>query len=230
MRQRQIGTTAATGPLTTSAIGLGCMGLSQGYGPVDDRDSLRLLHRGLELGVTLLDTAMSYGGGHNERLLGRALTGRRDRAIVAAKFGIVRGDDGVHLDGRPDRVRAYCDASLSRLGIDTIDLYYLHRVDPDVPVGETVGAMGDLVTAGRVRHLGLSEATVDQLETASSAHPISAVQFEWSLMWRGPEADIVPAARRLGVARVPTAPSAGGCSPPRCRNPTSAPAVSALPR
>lgn len=218
MKQRQLGTStqtppdsgSSTGPLTTSAIGLGCMGLSQGYGPTDDDESIRLIQRALDLGVTMFDTAISYGQGHNETLIARALGGRRESVAVATKFGIVRDEDGVHLDGRPEQVRGYCDASLQRLGVDRIDLYYLHRVDPQVPVADTVGAMAELVQAGKVRHLGLSEVTVDQLEQAAAVHPITAVQFEWSLLWRQPEADIVAAARRHGAGLVPYSPLGRG--------------------
>src|SRR5260370_11053680 len=186
------------------------MGLSQGYGPADDQESIRVMYRALDLGVTMRDTAMSYGQGHNERLIARALAGRAGQVLVATKFGIVRDGKGVRVDGRPDHVRGYCDASLSRLGADVIDLYYLHRVDPDVPLAETVGAMSELVRDGKVRHLGLSEATVAQLEQAAAVHPIAAVEFEWSLLWRDPEDDIVPAARRLGVGLVPYSPLGRG--------------------
>jgi aryl-alcohol dehydrogenase-like predicted oxidoreductase len=206
MEQRRLG----RGGLTTSAIGLGCMGLSQGYGPVDDGESVQAIHRALDLGITMLDTAMSYGQGHNERLIARALAGRRDQAVLATKFGIVRGEDGVRVDGRPGHVREYCEASLSRLGTDVIDLYYLHRIDPAVPVADTVGAMAELVAEGKVRHLGLSEATPGQLEQAAAVHPIAAVQYEWSLLWRGPEDDVVPAARRLGIGIVCYSPLGRG--------------------
>ena len=206
MQRRQLGDAG----FTTSALGLGCMGLSQGYGPADDKESIRAIHRAIELGVTMLDTAMSYGRGHNERLLGRALAGRAGQVEVATKFGIVRDGNGVHLDGRPEYVRGYCEASLARLGVDVIDLYYLHRVDPEVPVAETIGAMAQLVSEGKVRHLGVSEVTVSQLEQATAVHPISAVEFEWSLLWREPEDDIVPAARRLGVGVVPYSPLGRG--------------------
>jgi len=204
MEQRHLG----RGGLATSAVGLGCMGLSQGYGPADDDESVRVIHRALDLGVTMLDTAMSYGQGHNERLIARALAGRQ--AMVATKFGIVRDDRGVRVDGRPDHVRGYCEASLSRLGQDVIDLFYLHRVDPEVPLAETVGAMAELVRDGKVRHIGLSEATAAQLEQAAAVHPIAAVQFEWSLLWRDPEQDIVPAARRLGIGMVTYSPLGRG--------------------
>jgi aryl-alcohol dehydrogenase-like predicted oxidoreductase len=206
MQRRQLGGAG----FTTSALGLGCMGLSQGYGLADDEESIRAIHRAIELGVSMFDTAMSYGQGHNERLLGRALAGRAGQVQVATKFGIVRDGNGVHLDGRPEHVRGYCEASLARLGVDVIDLYYLHRVDPGVPVAETVGAMAQLVSDGKVRHLGVSEVTVSQLEQATAVHPISAVEFEWSLLWREPEDDIVPAARRLGVGIVPYSPLGRG--------------------
>jgi aryl-alcohol dehydrogenase-like predicted oxidoreductase len=203
MKQRILGTDG----FTTSSIGLGCMGLSQGYGPADDDESVRAIHRAIELGVTMFDTAMSYGQGHNERLLGRALTGQ---VQVATKFGIVRGEQGVRLDGRPEHVRGYCEASLSRLGVDVIDLYYLHRVDPKVPIADTVGAMAELVKDGKIRHLGVSEVTPGQLEQAVAVHPITAVQFEWSMLWREPEDGIVPAAHRLGVGIVPYSPLGRG--------------------
>jgi len=206
MRQRHLG----PANLLCSAVGLGCMGLSQAYGPADDDESTGTIRRALDLGVTMLDTAMSYGAGHNERLVGAAITGRRDQAVVATKFGIVRDENGVRLDGRPEHVRGYCEASLGRLGVETIDLYYLHRIDPDVPVADTVGAMADLVAEGKVRHLGLSEANVGQLEQAAAVHPITALQMEWSLFWREPEDDVIPAARRLGIGLVPYSPLGRG--------------------
>jgi aryl-alcohol dehydrogenase-like predicted oxidoreductase len=168
------------------------------------------IRRALDLGITLLDTAMSYGGGHNERLVGRAIAGRRDQVVLATKFGIVRGENGVRLDGRPENVRGYCDASLTRLGVDTIDLYYLHRPDPEVPIAQTVGAMAALVRDGKVRHLGLSEVSPAQLAEAAAVHPITTVEFEWSLSWREPEDDVVPAARGLGVGLVPYSPLGRG--------------------
>ncbi|TCC63520.1 aldo/keto reductase [Kribbella pittospori] len=188
------------------------MGFSQGYGPADDGESIKAIHRAVELGVTLLDTAMSYGQGHNEQLVARALAelAGRDEVQVATKFGIVRTEQGVGLDGRPEHVRGYCDASLLRLGVDIIDLYYLHRVDPGVPIGETVQAMAQLVDDGKVRHLGVSEVTAEQLRAADAVHPIAAVQFEWSMVWRDPELDIIPAARELGVGLVPYSPLGRG--------------------
>ena len=161
------------------------MGLSQGYGSADDTESIAAIHAALEAGVTLLDTAISYGQGHNEALVGRAVASSgvpRDNLQIATKFGIARGEHGVHLDAHPDRIAGYCDESLRRLGTETIDLYYLHRVDPQVPIEESIGAMSELVSQGKVRHLGVSEVTADQLRRANAIHPIAAVQFEWSLM------------------------------------------------
>lgn len=207
MRQRTLGD-----DFTTAPLGLGCMGFSQGYGATDDDDSIAAIRRALDLGVTMLDTAMSYGQGHNERLVARALNGYggRDDVLVASKFGIVRTDAGVGLDARPEHVRGYCEASLNRLGRDVIDLYYLHRVDPQVPIADTVGAMAELVQDGSVRHIGLSEVTPAQLDEAAAVHPIAAVQFEWSLLWREPERDIIPAARQAGAGIVPYSPLGRG--------------------
>jgi aryl-alcohol dehydrogenase-like predicted oxidoreductase len=196
--------------LQVSTLGLGCMGMSQGYGQTDDDASLATLHRARELGVTFWDTAQSYGAGHNERLLARALKGHRDEVTLATKFGIVRDAGGVRLEARPEQVRSYCEASLARLGTDHIDLYYLHRVDPQVPVEETVGAMAELVTQGMVRYLGISECDAGQLERAAAVHPLSAIQLEWSLWWREPEDDVVPAARRLGIGLVAFSPLGRG--------------------
>jgi aryl-alcohol dehydrogenase-like predicted oxidoreductase len=197
--------------LAVSSLGLGCMGFSQAYGPADDDESVATVRHAIDVGVTLLDTAMSYGRGHNERLIGRAIADRREQVVLATKFGIVRGEDGtVRVDGRPGHVRGYCEASLARLGVDHIDLYYQHRIDPEVPIEETVGAMAELVDEGKVRYLGLSEATADELERAVAVHPISALQCEWSLWWREVEVDIVPTARRLGIGLVAYSPLGRG--------------------
>ncbi|MGY2093014.1 aldo/keto reductase [Nocardia gipuzkoensis] len=204
MQQRHLGS------LAVSAIGLGCMGLSQGYGPASDDDSITMIRRALDLGVTHLDTAMSYGAGHNERLVSRAIVGRREQATLATKFGIVRDQNGIRVDARPEHVRRYCDDSLKRLDVDVIDLYYVHRPDPDIPIAETVGAVAELVEAGKVRHIGVSEFTVRDLRQAAAVHPIAAVQFEWSLMWREAEDDVVPAARDLGIGLVPYSPLGRG--------------------
>lgn len=209
MKRRRLGNSG----FETSAIGLGCTGLSQGYGPVDDEASSRTILASIEVGVTLLDTAQSYGGGHNEQLIGSVLKtagAAREKLQLATKIGITRTSDGVHLDAKPDRIRQYCDASLKRLGTDFIDLYYLHRIDPEVPVEDSVGAMADLVAAGKVRFLGLSEVTSSQLEKAAVVHPITAVQFEWSLMWREPETSIIPVARKLGAGLVAYSPMGRG--------------------
>jgi aryl-alcohol dehydrogenase-like predicted oxidoreductase len=203
--------TLGSAGLVVPAVGLGCMGFSQAYGHADDSDSIAAIRRAVDLGGGLLDTAMSYGAGHNEELVGRAIQGRRDEIILATKFGIIRGNDrGVRIDGRPENVRGYCDASLRRLGVDHIDLYYQHRIDPEVPVEETVGAMAALVSEGKVGYLGMSEATPDELARATAVHPISAVQCEWSLWWREVEDDVVPAARRLGIGVVAYSPLGRG--------------------
>jgi aryl-alcohol dehydrogenase-like predicted oxidoreductase len=196
--------------LRVSPVGLGCMGMSQGYGQADDDESLATLDRAAELGVTFWDTAQSYGAGHNERLLARALRQHRDEVTLATKFGIIRDGDGTRLEARPERVRGYCEASLARLGTDHIDLYYLHRVDPQVPVEETVGAMAELVDRGLVRYLGISECDAGQLERAAAVHPLSAVQLEWSLWWQEPEDDVIPAARALGIGLVAFSPLGRG--------------------
>ncbi|MFG1237420.1 aldo/keto reductase [Xanthobacter autotrophicus DSM 597] len=204
MDQRSLGRSG----LSVSAIGLGCMGMSEFYGPSDDEQSLATLAAALDLGINFFDTADMYGVGHNERLLGRFLKGRRDSVVLATKFGNVRGPNGERLgvSGTPDYVRSACDASLERLGIDTIDLYYQHRVDPNTPIDETVGAMKGLVEAGKVRFLGLSECSVATLRKAHAVHPITAVQIEYSLWSREPEEEMLAACRELGVAFVAYSP------------------------
>ena len=205
MQTRQIG------PLRVSAIGLGCMGMSQTYGAADDAESARTIARALDLGVNFIDTADVYGAGHNEELVGPALAGRRDQVVLASKFGNVRFSDGRRdVNGRPDYVPKACDASLRRLHVDVIDLYYLHRVDPNVPIEDTVGAMGRLVEAGKVRHLGLSEAGVATLRRAHAEHPIAALQTEYSLWSRDVEAEILPACRELDIGFVPYSPLGRG--------------------
>jgi aryl-alcohol dehydrogenase-like predicted oxidoreductase len=198
--------------LETSRQGLGCMGMSEFYGDADENESIATIHRALELGVTLLDTSDIYGPFTNERLVGRAIAGRRDGVVLATKFGIVRDEDGTRrgLNGRPDYVRKACEASLQRLGIEHIDLYYQHRVDPDTPIEETVGAMGELVGEGKVRYLGLSEAVPETIRRAHATHPISALQTEYSLWSRDVEAEILPTIRELGIGLVPYAPLGRG--------------------
>ncbi|MFE5537147.1 aldo/keto reductase [Streptomyces sp. NPDC056492] len=199
------------GELAVSAQGLGCMGMSHGYGATDDAESVATLHRALELGVTLLDTADFYGSGHNEELIGRAVAGRRDGVVLATKFGFAnRLGEPTLVRGDAAYVRQACEASLRRLGVDHIDLYYQHRVDPRVPIEETVGAMAELVRAGKVRHLGLSEAGAGTIRRAHAVHPIAALQSEWSLWSRDLEAEIVPVCRELGVGVVPYAPLGRG--------------------
>ncbi|WP_282797423.1 aldo/keto reductase [Streptomyces sp. CC224B] len=204
--------TRALGALTVSAQGLGCMGMSHAYGSSDDAQSIATIHRALDLGVTLFDTADFYGGGHNEELLGRALSGaRRARAVIATKFGFAnRLGEPPLIRGDAAYVRQACDASLRRLGVDHIDLYYQHRVDPDVPIEETVGAMAELVAAGKVRHLGLSEASPRTIRRAHAVHPIAALQSEWSLWTRDLEAETAPVCRELGIGIVPFSPLGRG--------------------
>jgi aryl-alcohol dehydrogenase-like predicted oxidoreductase len=195
------------GELEVSAIGLGCMGMSQAYGEADPAESERTLHRALDIGVTFLDTANAYGLGHNETLIGKVLKDRRDEMVLATKFGIFIDEDGNRgINGKPDQVAARCDESLERLQTDVIDLYYLHRLDPDVPIEDTVGAMAELVRAGKVRYLGLSEVSAATLRRAHAVHPIAAVQSEYSLWTRDPEPHVLPACRELGVGFVPFSP------------------------
>jgi aryl-alcohol dehydrogenase-like predicted oxidoreductase len=194
-----------------SAQGLGCAGMSSIYGVSDDDESLATLLRALELGITFFDTADVYGDGHNERLLGRAFAGHREEVAIATKFGFRRGADGaLGVHGRPETIRARCEASLRRLGMETIDLYYPHRLDPAIPIEETVGAMAGLVEAGMVRYLGLCEVNAQTLERAARVHPISALESEWSLWTRDIEESVRPAALRLGVGVIPYCPLGRG--------------------
>jgi aryl-alcohol dehydrogenase-like predicted oxidoreductase len=198
--------------LTVSALGLGCMGMSEFYGAGDDAESTRVIHRALDLGCTFLDTADMYGPFTNERLVGEAIAGRRDEVVLATKFGNERREDGswVGINGSPEYVRAACDASLQRLGVDHIDLYYQHRVDTGVPIEDTVGAMAELVGAGKVRYLGLSEAAAGTVRRAEAVHPITALQSEYSLFTREVEDDILPTVRELGIGFVAYSPLGRG--------------------
>jgi aryl-alcohol dehydrogenase-like predicted oxidoreductase len=196
--------------LTVSALGLGCMGMSQSYGPADRTESVATVHRALDLGITFLDTADMYGEGHNEELVGEAIAGRRDEVQLATKFALSTVDGQRRINGRPEYVRACAEASLRRLRVDVIDLYYQHRVDPTVPIEDTVGAMADLVRAGKVRYLGLSEASADTIRRAVAVHPIAALQSEWSLWTRDLEGEVVGAAREHGVGLVPFSPLGRG--------------------
>jgi len=209
MEQRPLGKSG----LKLSRMGLGCMGMSEFYGPGNDDESIATIHRALELGVTFFDTSDMYGPHTNEMLVGKALAGRRDEAVIATKFGIERDpldNRRRGVNGRPEYVRQACDGSLSRLGVDHIDLYYLHRVDPDTPIEETVGAMAELVDQGKVRFLGLSEAAPATIRRAHAVHPISALQTEYSVWSREPEQEILPSLRELGVGFVPYSPLGRG--------------------
>ena len=208
MKTRKLGSQG----LTVSELGLGCMGMSEFYSGGDESESIATLHRALELGVTLLDTADMYGPFTNEQLVGKAIKDYRDRIILATKFGILRGEDKSFrgVNGSPDYVRQACDASLQRLGVDYIDLYYQHRVDPNVPIEETVGAMAELVQQGKVRYIGLSEAAPATIRRAHAVHPITALQTEYSLWSRDPEDEILPTVRELGIGFVPYSPLGRG--------------------
>lgn len=206
MKHRTLGT------LEVGAIGLGCMGMSEFYGKGDDAESIAVIHRALELGVTLLDTSDMYGPYTNEVLVGKAIKGHRDKVVLATKFGIGRGvrPQDRFISGKPDYVKACCDASLQRLGVDHIDLYYQHRVDPNTPIEETIGAMAELVKAGKVRHLGMSEAGIETLRRANKVHQISALQTEYSLWTRDPEDGLIAACRELQIGFVPYSPLGRG--------------------
>jgi aryl-alcohol dehydrogenase-like predicted oxidoreductase len=207
VKRRTLGST-----LEVSALGLGCMGMSEFYGATDDDESTAVIHRALDLGCTFLDTADMYGPFINEKLVGSAISGRRDEVQLATKFGNQRGPAGerIGINGRPEYVRAACDASLERLGVDYIDLYYQHRVDRSVPIEDTVGAMAELVAAGKVRHLGLSEASSETIRRAAAVHPIAALQTEYSLWSRDPEHDILATVRELGIGFVAYSPLGRG--------------------
>jgi aryl-alcohol dehydrogenase-like predicted oxidoreductase len=203
--------TLGTEGLEVSEQGLGCMGMSAWYGPTDEQESIATIHRALELGITFLDTADVYGAGDNEELVGRAIAGRRDDVVIATKFGNRWFDDGHRtIDGTPEYVREALDASLRRLNVDYVDLYYQHRVDADTPIEETVGAMAELVAAGKVKHIGLSEAGPQTIRRANAVHPITALQSEWSLWTRDPEDEVLPTIRELGIGFVAYSPLGRG--------------------
>src|SRR5829696_3606980 len=205
-----IGTRTLGDGLVVSTLGLGCMGMSQSYGAADRDESLATISRALDLGITFLDTSDVYGSGHNEELVGEAIAGRRDEVQLATKFSLTHTPEGVRIDGRPENVRACAEASLRRLRVDVIDLNYQHRVDRQVPIEDTVGAMAELVTQGKVRHLGLSEASAASIRRAAAVHPIAALQSEWSLWTRDLEGEVLGVAREHGIGVVPFSPLGRG--------------------
>ena len=220
MEQRKLGRQG----LTVSAMGLGCMGMSEFYGEADETESIATIHRALELGITLLDTADMYGPFKNEELVGRAIRGRRGGVVLATKFGNERFPDGTRrVNGKPEYVRRACDASLRRLGVDHVDLYYQHRVDPTVPIEDTIGAMAELVRAGKVRYLGMSEAAPQTIRRAHAVHPISALQTEYSLWTRDVEQEILPTIRELGIGFVAYSPLGRGFLSGRFQRPEDIP-------
>lgn len=206
MKMRNIGSNG----LKVSAMGLGCMGMSANYGEPNDQESIRTIHRALELGINFIDTADMYGWGHNEKLIAEAIKGKREKVKLATKLGFVQNGDGFRIDGSPDYIKKAAEASLKRLGVETIDLYYLHRADPKTPIEESILALADLVKQGKVLNIGISEVKAETIRRAAKIHPIAAVQTEYSLFEREPEKEIIPTSRELGISFVPYSPLGRG--------------------